>query len=185
MEQSFTVLWGVMSSVSHGRRLIAPSGPPGLCCGWTAAASQQMHAFPTVQRTTHFSGDHILKHVSHPHKGRVQKGRTRDCRPRWSIGNCSTWGKCSPAPTRKSQWEWGLAGRTHTHGQLLLWGIRPALYLGSSETCFSWNSLTLDWGSKCLLSIFNFLKSVLNHPSMECNQFNHFPHGTVTSFSWV
>ena len=38
----------------------------------------ELDDFPTVQRTTHFSGDHISKHVSHPHKGRAQKARTRD-----------------------------------------------------------------------------------------------------------
>ena len=53
-----------------------------------------------------------------------------------SIGTRSTCRKCGPAPTQKSQWEQGLAGRTHTHGQVLLWGIRPALYLGCYETCF-------------------------------------------------
>ena len=100
-----------------------------------------------------------------------------------AIENWSTCGTFSPAPTRKSQWDRGLAGRTHAHGQVLPWGIRPALYVGCYETCFGWNSLTLDWGSKCLLSTFNFLKSVLNHPSMECNQFNHFHPGAVTSFS--
>ena len=92
-------------------------------------------------------------------------------------------GKCSPAPTLKSQWVRGLAQGTHTHGQVLPWGIRPALYLGCYKTCFCYNSLTLDWGSKCLLNILNFLKSVLNLPSMECNQFNHFPPWAVTSFS--
>ena len=30
----------------------------------------------------------------------------------------------------------GLAHRTHTHGQVLPWGIRPALYLGGFETFF-------------------------------------------------
>ena len=30
----------------------------------------------------------------------------------------------------------GLAHRTHTHGLVLPWGIRPALYLGCFETCF-------------------------------------------------
>ena len=53
-----------------------------------------------------------------------------------SIGNCSTRGKCSPSPTWKSQWERGSARRTHTHRQILLWGIRPALYLGCYDTCF-------------------------------------------------
>ena len=52
------------------------------------------------------------------------------------IGNCSTSGKCSPAPTWKSQWVWGSAGRTHAHEQVLPWGIRPALCLGCYETCF-------------------------------------------------
>ena len=34
---------------------------------------------------------------------------------RSSIGNCSTCGKCSLAPTWKIQWVWGSAGRTHAH----------------------------------------------------------------------
>ena len=53
-----------------------------------------------------------------------------------SIGNCSMRGKWSPVPTWKSQWVQGSAGRTHAHGQILPWGIRPALYLGCYETCF-------------------------------------------------
>ena len=51
------------------------------------------------------------------------------------IGSYSTHGKCSPAPTLKSQWERGSAGRTHAQGQALPWGIRPALYLDCYETC--------------------------------------------------
>ena len=51
------------------------------------------------------------------------------------VGNHSKHGKCGSAPTRKSQWGARLAGRTHIHGQVLQWGIRPALYLGCYETC--------------------------------------------------
>ena len=47
------------------------------------------------------------------------------------------------------------------------------------EICSCWNSLTLNWGNKCLLSIFIFLKSVLNHPSMEYEQL---PPWVVTCF---
>ena len=39
-------------------------------------------------------------------------------------------------PLRKASGKQGLAHRTHAHGQVLLWGIRPALYLGHFETCF-------------------------------------------------
>ena len=51
----------------------------------------------------------------------------------WSlpVGNRSKHGKCGSAPTRKSQWEVRLVGRTHVHG----WGIRLALYIGCYETC--------------------------------------------------
>ena len=36
----------------------------------------------------------------------------------------------------KASGECGLAHRTHAHGYDLLWGIRPALYIGHFETCF-------------------------------------------------
>ena len=49
---------------------------------------------------------------------------------------------------------------------------------------FTTNSLSLNGGGKNLIGIFNFLQSVLNHPSMECHQLNHFPPGALTSFSW-
>ena len=32
------------------------------------------------------------------------------------VGNCSKYGKCGSAPTRKSQWGARLVGRTHIHG---------------------------------------------------------------------
>ena len=39
-------------------------------------------------------------------------------------------------PLGKTSGKRGLAHRTHAHGQVLLWVIRPALYLGHFETCF-------------------------------------------------
>ena len=56
--------------------------------------------------------------------------------PSPGIGNCSMSGNCSPAPTPNSQWAQGPAHRTHAYGQVLQWGVRPALYLGCYETCF-------------------------------------------------
>ena len=102
----------------------------------TVTMFMELDALPNLQKTTHFSGDPISKHVSHPHKGRVQKGRTRDLWSRRSTGKCLARGKCSPAPTRKSQCERGPAGRTYAQGQVFSWGIRPALSLGCYETCF-------------------------------------------------
>ena len=39
-------------------------------------------------------------------------------------------------PLREASGKQESAHRTHTHGKVLLWGIRPALYLGRFETCF-------------------------------------------------
>ena len=60
-----------------------------------------------VQGTTHISGDHISKHVSHPHKDRGPKGRTRNLQPRQSIGNCCTHGTFSPLgkDSRSELWQ--------------------------------------------------------------------------------
>ena len=91
------------------------------------------------------------------------------------IGKRSTCEKWSPAPSRKSQWERGPAGRTHAHGKALPWGIRPALNLGCYETCLAKKSLTLDGGGKRLLGIFNFLQSVLNHPVWSVTSSTAFP----------
>ena len=105
---------------------------------------------------------------------------------RWKwlhIGNRFMCGKCSPAPTPKNQWVRGLAHKTQAHGKVLPWGTRPALYLGCYETCFCQNSPHPEFRQQMFTSIFNFLKSVLNLPSMECNQFNHFPPWAATSFS--
>ena len=86
------------------------------------------------------------------------------------MGKCSTCEKCGPALTWKSQWGPSFSGQD------------PCPWIGSpvgNQTCIVpsllWdllllkNSLTLNWGSKCLLSIFNFLKSELDLPSMEHN----------------
>ena len=52
-----------------------------------------------------------------------------------SVGNHSKHGKCGSAPTWKSQWGARFAGRTHVHGSVLQWEIRPALYPDCHETC--------------------------------------------------
>ena len=89
----------------------------------------ELDAFPADQRTAHFPGAHVSKHVSNPHEGRVPKERRRDQWPRRGTGKCSSLGTCGPATIWKSHWERSLAGKTHDHGQVLLRGIRPALYL--------------------------------------------------------
>ena len=45
---------------------------------------------------------------------------------------CMAWAQL---PLRKASGKRDPTHRTHTHGQVLLWGIRPALYLGHFETC--------------------------------------------------
>ena len=45
-------------------------------------------------------------------------------------------GSVAQPPLGKASIVQGPAHRTYTHGQVLLWGIRPALYLGCYETCF-------------------------------------------------
>ena len=91
------------------------------------------------------------------------------------LGNRSTSGKCGPTPTRKSQWGARFGGQD------------PCPRIGSpmgNQACIVprllWDLLLLklphpELRQQMFTSIFNFLKSVLNHPSMECNQFNHFP----------
>ena len=46
-------------------------------------------------------------------------------------------GNIAQPPLRKASGERGPAHRTHVHGYIHPWGIRPALYLGCYETCFS------------------------------------------------
>ncbi|KAF6125432.1 hypothetical protein HJG60_009876 [Phyllostomus discolor] len=43
--------------------------------------------------------------------------------------------KCSSAPTQKTSGE-QVSMQVHACGEVFLWGIKPALYLGSYETCF-------------------------------------------------
>ena len=46
-------------------------------------------------------------------------------------------------PLGKASGEQDPAHRTHTHGQVLLWGIRPALYLGAMRLAFA--KTPSDW----------------------------------------
>ena len=81
------------------------------------------------------------------------------------VGNRSKRGKCGSAPTRKTQW-----GARSSRQDPCPW----IGSLGGNQTCIvPWllwdllllkNSLTLNWGSKCLLSIFIFPESGLDPP---------------------
>ena len=53
----------------------------------------------------------------------------------WLYGRpyCVAWAQL---PLGKASGKRGPAHGTHTHEQVLLWRIRPALYLGRFETCF-------------------------------------------------
>ena len=135
--------------------------------------------------------DHVIsKFLSSLYAAREQTPRVRGlCLAKClGIGNCSMRGKCGPAPTRKSQWG-ARVGRQD-----------PRPRTGSpvgNQACIVhrllWDLLSLklphpglrqQMFTECLLNVyFNFLKSVLNLPSMECNQSNHFPPWAVTSFS--
>ena len=44
-------------------------------------------------------------------------------------------GNVAQPPLGKASGEQGLVGRTHAHGQVLPWGIRPALYLDCYDAC--------------------------------------------------
>ena len=50
-------------------------------------------------------------------------------------GTVPSLGNVAQPPLGKASGERGPVGRTHAHRQVLLWGIRPALYLGCCETC--------------------------------------------------
>ena len=107
--------------------------------------------------------------------------------PWLTIGDCSCGsGTCSPAPTRKGQW----GARSGTQG--------PRPQIGSptgNQACIVprllWSLLLLKLSHPGLRQqlftaylLSNFLKSVLNLPIMECNQFNHFSPWSATSFSF-
>ena len=94
----------------------------------------------------------------------------------YPIGNLSAHGKWSPAATRKSQW----GARSGTQDP------RPRIgFPMGNQACvvprLLWDLLLLKLpGPELRQQVFtaylwsNFLKSELNLPSMECNQFNHF-----------
>ena len=59
--------------------------------------------------------------------------RLIECRSNYRRPFCVVWAQLALGKASGKQ---GLAHRAHTHGQVLPWGIRPALYLGHFETCF-------------------------------------------------
>ena len=58
--------------------------------------------------------------------------RNRD-KMRYRRPFCVAWAQL---PLREASGKRGLVHRTNAHGQVLPWGIKPALYLGCFETCF-------------------------------------------------
>ena len=80
--------------------------------------SVELDAFPAVQRTARFPGDHTAEQVSHPGKGGVHREEP------------GPWGQDREPATVPCQVERVWVGGTHAHGPLLPWGVRPALCPG-------------------------------------------------------
>ena len=87
---------------------------------------------------------------------------------------CMAW---TQIPLRKASGEWGLAHRTCAHGQVLLWGIRPALCLDRFETCFLLKLPHPEFRQQTFTAYLqsNFLKSMLNLPRMSITSSTTFP----------
>ena len=87
------------------------------------------------------------------------------------VGNRSKHGKCGSAPT----WKTSEVGGQDPHP----WISSPVGNQACIVLRLLWdllllkNSLTMNWGSKCLLSIFIFPESGLDPPGMGPSPFNH------------
>ena len=99
-----------------------------------------------------------------------------------TVGNHSKCGKCGSAPTQKTSGEkvWR-AGPTSmdrfSSGKSGLHCILTAMRLALAKT-------PSPWGSKCLLSIFIFLKSGLDLPGMEQSRLDHFSFYIANVLLW-
>ena len=101
---------------------------PGRCMEWTEQAY-----IPSSNSKIHLVYCPWIEDVSVIKLKRTDTTLNLSQKAEYRRQFCMAWAQL---PLRKASEEWGPAHRTHAHGHVLPWGIRPALYLGRFETCF-------------------------------------------------